>query len=165
MTLITNITGIGLGLAATLAEKGIITAEQFAAKSVAQLTTVPGIGPIRAKALLTAASQLGKASPAKVNSAKAKAKKPSPAVDSAQAPVVPETSDDTADNKAAIKKAKAKAKKRAKALKAEKEKADKKAAENKAVKKRAKKAVKKKKAKKAARKALKAKAVKKAARA
>ena len=167
MTLITNVSGIGPGLAAALAKIGITTAEQFAAASVAQLTTIPGIGVLRAKALLAAASQFGEVSPAK-----AKPTKASPASEKVQLLLVPEIAGVSAAEKAATKKAKAKAKKKAAAKKAAKnmktkEKAaiKKAAKEIKAIKKRAKKAVMIKKAKKAARKKLMAKADKKATRA
>ena len=152
MTPVTNVSGIGPGLAAILAGKGIKTAEQFVATSAAELTTIPGIGARRAKVLLAAASQVSQATSLKAI----------PAADKIQTQNLPEL----AGKKAMAKKDKAK--KRALAKKAvEKRKAKEKAAakEKKAAKRRTKKAVKKKKAKKAAHKMLKEKADKKSAKA
>ncbi len=55
MTLILDIPGIGPNLASKLTEKGISTAEEFAATSPTALLEVPGIGARRVEILLEAA--------------------------------------------------------------------------------------------------------------
>tara|TARA_R110002111_G_scaffold12219_1_gene36389 strand:- start:109 stop:510 length:402 start_codon:yes stop_codon:yes gene_type:complete len=57
-TAITDITGIGPSIAKTLAENGFHTAEDIAVTDVDTLCTIPGIGPVKAKATIAAAAAM-----------------------------------------------------------------------------------------------------------
>ena len=82
-TPITEITGIGPSTAATLSEHGFHSAEDIATTTVDALCSVPGFGPIKAKASIAAAQSLAPAKPStpkkpkKKDKPKAKAKKKS----------------------------------------------------------------------------------------
>lgn len=53
-----EVTGIGPSTARLLAEHGIETAETLARSSPKQLSSIPGFGPVRARAVLADAAQL-----------------------------------------------------------------------------------------------------------
>ena len=53
-----DLKGVGPALANALSKHGISTAEQIASASVEEITAVPGIGPARARMLISAATAL-----------------------------------------------------------------------------------------------------------
>jgi NAD-dependent DNA ligase len=55
-TAITGVSGIGPGTVRVLMENGFKTLEDIAGSSIAQLTAVPGFGPVRAGKVIKAAS-------------------------------------------------------------------------------------------------------------
>ncbi|MCK0103850.1 helix-hairpin-helix domain-containing protein [Pseudohalocynthiibacter sp. F2068] len=160
MTFILDVPGIGPHLASKLTEKGISTAEEFAATSPTALLEVPGIGARRVEILLKAARQVitdapkvyPKSHKASVRAAASKvsgdarAKAEDTAIaDEAMTPAVPKkaakkTNKKKADKGKASKKAKAKNKSKEKKQASKKKSKEKAAAAKKAAAKKSKKA-------------------------
>ena len=142
MTPILSVSGIGPRLVATLAEKGISTAEQLATTSPAELLEIPGIGVRRSETLLASARLALESAPPKLSKVR-KAPAQSPAREALQkvpgnaepatiAEKVEKSIEDDTDNKrAATKKVAGKKAKAKKKTKAKKKKAKKKAAKKK----------------------------------
>ncbi len=142
---ILKVSGIGPQLAASMAEKGITTADQLATTLPVVLREIPGIGAHRAETLLTAAKQALEGDPSKPPIAR-KAPVPSAIAEEVEMVTEKKTKGKKAKSKKEAKKKKLKekaaAKKAAKEMKLKKKvaakKAAKKKAEKKAVKKKAK---------------------------